>query len=539
MFLPMSEVETEGQQEVLRVSVSRAQRKANRKRQSKRQERSIRRRLDRAAKRANERPDVPVLGGKRMHFDISERVRAHSAGGLGLAQMMVDRLGLCRRIDEAVDLLKIHRPYHESDHVLAIAFNMLAGGTCLDDMERLRQDEALLDNLGACSLPDPTTAGDFCRRFTEKDVESLMDAINETRVEVWSQQSTEFLEEAVIEGDGSIVETTGECKQGMGLSYKGIWGYHPLLISLANTQEPIFLMNREGNRTSAEGATAYYDRAIQLCRKAGFSRILVKGDTAFSQTKHLDRWHGDGVRFIFGYRAKESLEQAAEALPEKAWRKLERPAKYEVATEPRTRPENEKQRIVEERGYKDIRLKAEYVAEFEHRPSRCQNTFRMVVIRKELEVCSGQELLFEENRYLFYITNQRHMKPGEVVRAANKRCAQEKLIGELKSGVRALRAPIDNLVSNWAWMVMSSLAWSLKAWMALLLPVQGRWAARHETDRERILGMSFRGFVESMMRIPVQVIVAARQIRVRLLSWNPMQRIFLRCLDLFERPAPC
>lgn len=521
------------------MSTIRARHQSNRKRRSQNRQRRIQRRLERAVKDLEGREDKPVLAAGTMKFEVSERIRAHGWGGLGLVHQMVGQLGLAQRIDESLELLKYHRPYHESDHVLAIAYNIIAGGTCLEDMERLRQNEALLDNLGACSLPDPTTAGDFCRRFEADDIECLMDAVNETRVSVWKRQSAEFLQQAVIEGDGSIVETTGECKEGMGLSYKGIWGYHPLLISLANTQEPLFLFNREGNRTSAEGAAGYYDRAIRICREAGFGSILLKGDTAFSQSTHLDRWDADRIEFIFGYQASERLIRSAEALPKRSWRKLDRPAKYEVATEPRSRPENVKQRIVEANGYKDIRLKGESVAEFEHRPARCKNTYRIVAVRKELEITSGQAVLWDEVRYFFYITNVWEPEARKIVLQANLRCAQEKLIGQLKHEVRALRAPVDNLQSNWAWMVMASLAWSLKAWMAMLLPTGGRWAEKHEADRRKVLGMGFRGFVESLIRVPVQVILAARQIRVRLLAWNPMQRIFLRLADLLERPALC
>lgn len=203
------------------------------------------------------------------------------------------------------------------------------------------------------------------------------------------------------------------------------------------------------------------------------------------------------------------------------------------------RPENVKQRIVIEKGYTDLRLKSEAVAEFEHRPSKCKKSYRMIVLRKELETYRGQELLFEEYRYFLYITNDRELIPHEVVRESNLRCGQEKLIGELKDKVRSLRAPLGDLVSNWAWMVMSTLAWSLKAWAALSLPRGGRWREKHEEDRSPLLGMGFRHFVEAMIRVPVQVIIAARQIRVRLLAWNSEQRIFLRLADVVERPMLC
>ena len=165
-------------------------------------------------------------------------------------QKMVQDLGLPARIDERLELLKVHLPYFESDHVLNIAYNSLVGGKSIEDIELRRNDEVFLDALGTERIPDPTTAGDFCRRFAEEDVEALLDAINETRLEVWKKQPEEFFEEALLDADGTLAPTSGECKEGMGISYKGDWGYHPLVVSLANTQEPLFLSNRSGNRPS-------------------------------------------------------------------------------------------------------------------------------------------------------------------------------------------------------------------------------------------------------------------------------------------------
>jgi hypothetical protein len=76
---------------------------------------------------------------------------------------------------------------------------------------------------------------------------ALMDAINETRLEIWRQQPDSFTATtARIDADGTVVSTEGECKQGMDIAYNGVWGYGPLLISLANTSEPLFLVNRPG-----------------------------------------------------------------------------------------------------------------------------------------------------------------------------------------------------------------------------------------------------------------------------------------------------
>src|SRR5207253_6385279 len=117
--------------------------------------------------------------------------------------------------------------------------NILAGGQRIEHLEWRRQDEVYLDALGATRIPDPTTAGDFCRRFSQADVLTLMDTINESRLRVWAQQPPEFFTEAVLEADGSIVPSDAECKQGMDFASDGPYGYHPLLVSLANTAEPL------------------------------------------------------------------------------------------------------------------------------------------------------------------------------------------------------------------------------------------------------------------------------------------------------------
>ncbi|MCX5677239.1 MAG: transposase, partial [Planctomycetota bacterium] len=196
----------------------------------------------------------PMLAARNIQYEVAERARGVVCGGIGAMHRVALRTGLADAIDRRLVLLKRHLPYHESDHVLNIAYNILAGGTCLEDLERLRTDEAYLDGLGAQRIPDPTTAGDFCRRFAEADIETLMDTINAVRLGVWREQPPEFLERAVTDADGTLATTCGECKEGMDISFKGQWGYHPLVVSLANTGEPLYLVNRSGNRPSSEGA---------------------------------------------------------------------------------------------------------------------------------------------------------------------------------------------------------------------------------------------------------------------------------------------
>ena len=241
-------------------------------------------------------------------------------------QLLTKQLGLAEAINERLDVLKVYRPYHESDHVLNIAYNHLASGTRLEHLELLRNDAVYLDAIGASRIPDPTTAGDFCRRFNSEQINALMDAFNETRVKVWKQQPASFFKEAVIDADGTMIETTGECKEGMDISYKGEWGYNALVLSLANTGQPLSIVNRPGSRPSQEHAAHEFDKAIDLCKAAGFKSVRLRGDTAFSQTEHLDRWHDAGATFVFGIQACHAYLDIAEQLPPEAWKTLKRPS---------------------------------------------------------------------------------------------------------------------------------------------------------------------------------------------------------------------
>jgi hypothetical protein len=411
---------------------------------------------------------------------------------------------------------------------------VLCGGQTLDDLELLRNDEVFLDALGAEALPDPTTAGDFCRRFEPTDIEALMDAINAARLTVWKRQGPKFTQKtARIDADGSIVETAGECKQGIALSYKGQWGYLPLLVSFANTREPLFIMNRSGNRASHEGAAGYLDKAIALSREAGFTDVLLRGDTDFSQTRFLDGWNEDGVRFVFGYDVRTNLKKRADGLEAEEFRELVRRAKRAFVPEDkrRARQPRIKEEIVRRKRYKNIRLRSEDIAEFDYRPTFCKTTYRMVVVRKNLSVERGEDVLFDDIRYFLYITNDRQLSAEQVVWEVNDRCNQENLIEQLKNGVRALHAPVNTLNANWAYMVMASLAWTLKAWMALSLPISPRWRKKHEAERDRWLRMEFRTFRNAVINVPAQLVRTGRRLVFRLLAWRPELPVLFRLLD--------
>jgi hypothetical protein len=489
--------------------------------------RRIERRLD-PERRWNEQP-APMLRASNIHFEMAERGRGVNYGGIGAIHLMGQRLGLAEEIDGRVHLLKRHLPYHESDHVLNLAYNALLDGQRLEDIELRRNDEAFLDGLGARRIPDPTTSGDFTRRFDQEAIVDLMEAINSTRQRVWKKQPRGFLSHAFIDTDGTIAATFGECKGGMGLSYKGIWGYAPLIISLANTREVLYLVNRPGNVVSHEGCVPWIDRAIELVRPHA-GEITLRGDTDFTLTGELDRWDSQGIKFLFGMDAHPKVVQLAEALPQEAWKPLERLPGYEIATEPRAKAPRIKEAIVHFKGYLNKKLVGESVAEFNYQPNKCGREYRLVVVRKNISVQKGEAVLFEDIKYFFYITNHTEYSAEQVVGLANGRCDQENVIEQLKNGVNAMRMPVDDLLSNWAYMVTSALAWNLKSWYGLLMP--------NRQQGLELVQMEFRRFLHAIVLLPAQIVRSGRRIIYRIMGYNSYLKDFFAVWEKLRRMAP-
>lgn len=469
-----------------------------------------------------------MFSSGKIHYEIGANTDAMSYGGMGALHLLVTKLGLVEEIDKRLQLLKVHLPYHESDHVLNLAYNVLCGGTRLEDIERLRHDTAYMNALGADLIPDPTTAGDFCRRFKETDVVVLMECINAVRARLWRGRARDLLGPITyVDVDGTITPTSGEQKEGMDISYKGIWGYAPLIVSLWNTKEVLYIVNRPGNVPSHTDAARWIDRAIEHVRPYA-PRVCVRGDTDFSLTRHFDRWC-ETADFIFGMDCNQALRSRAEQLDESCWQRLEREPKYETLTGTRRQryQTNEKERIVHEREYLKLELNYEDVAEFSYQPKQCSRSYRVVALRKNISRMRGEAVLLDDIRYFFYITTREDLTPGEVVACANERCDQENVIEQLKNGVHALRVPLYELISNWAYMVIASLAWNIKSWFAMMM--------HRKADRLAYMRMEFRRFLHSVILIPCRVSRRARSIVLRLIGYRPTADRFFSAWLAIER----
>jgi len=280
------------------------------------------------------------------------------------------------------------------------------------------------------------------------------------------------------------------------------------------------MVNRSGNRPSHDGSAEWMDRAIALTAPI-FRKIWLRGDTDFSLTRNFDRWDAK-AGFVFGYDTKQNLIQRSDGLPADVWKPLQRPER-EIKTVQRLRPENVKEKVVKDREFKNIRLNSEQVAEFDYRPTHCKKTYRMIALKKNITKEKGETRLFDETRYFFYITNDREMTPQEVVLFANDRCNQENVIAQLKTGINALRMPSDSLLSNWAYMVIATLAWNLKAWYGLLTP--------SPYSQRDILRMEFKRFLDSFINLPCQIVNTGRRLVYRILTYNKHLETFFETLN--------
>jgi hypothetical protein len=280
---------------------------------------------------------------------------------------------------------------------------------------------------------------------------------------------------------------------------------------LANTKEVLYLVNRSGNTVSHQDSVCWIDRAVALVKPVA-GQITLRGDTDFTHTAQLDRWDKAGLKFILGLDAHPKAVGLAQALSERCWQPLERLPKHEILTEPRTRRERVKEAIVVQKGYENRKLVAEHVTDVSYQPHQCAQKYRLVILRKNISVQKGEGVLFDEVRYFFYLTNRWDLDAATIVSLANGRCDQENVIAQLKNGVNAMRMPVDDLVSNWAYLVMAALAWNLKAWYGLLVPDRARGL--------ELVRMEFRRFLHAIILLPCQILRAGRKIVYRLLGYN-------------------
>lgn len=413
----------------------------------------------------------PVFRHRSVRAEVIEREPVTADGGLALAHQLAMRLGLDRSINRHLHLLKLHLPYHESDHVLTHAYNLFAGGRDLEDIQNLQHSPAMKNLLGACRLPDPTTAGDFLRRFGDRDLGALQEAIDEARVKVWRKLPKRDRQSITLDMDSTLKEVYGACKQGADFSYKGKWSYHPLLFTLAETGEPLRLVNRPGNRPSAEGAAELLGPCLEMLT-ANFGEVFLRGDSKFSRKEILRQAVAHGALFALVQEVTAPVWSAAYHLPEAQWKPLRaKPGSRFHPASGRTRRKRRKWRreVVRRRGYRTLSTTEEWVAEINYTPEGFDRPFRLVFKRQKIREDWQLEWL-THYEYRAVITNipRARMSTSAIVHFAYGRCDQENAIEQSKNGLGAMRMPTGELRANGAFLLAAEIAWCLRAWLSLL-----------------------------------------------------------------------
>ncbi len=464
-----------------------------------------------------------VLRHPKLHVEVTQ-ADVTPYGGLALAAGAARALDLPRLLDKRLNLLKRQLPYSESDHVLSHVYNLFVGGSCLEDLANLQGSEAARRLLGACRIPDPTTAGDFLRRFDQPALDALDAAIDDAQERVWHRRYKKRRQAvAIVDLDSHVREVYGAQKEGADFSYKGTWSYHPLVISLAGTQECLRLINRPGNAPSAEGAA---DQLRGLLPRLGrrFHRVIVRGDSAFLDHEILDTCADAGQSFAIVMAGYRNLHNLADKLPEKAWHRFQPRAqrnKPPKSRQRRRRP-NLRRRTARRRMKRDLRLRRQWVTDIPYQPARCKHVYRLIIRRQLIEEVDKQGNLFDLWRYRFALTNVTDQSAEEVLDLTYRRCDQENLIEQLQNGLAGMRMPTGELLSNAAFLCCARLAHNLKSWLAqLVLP---REVARWEWKR----------FRHAFVYVAATVIRRARQIWVRLAASHRYHGDLVRALTRMQ-----
>jgi len=388
--------------------------------------------------------------------------------GLSLFYAMAEALGIPKILDTAVKVKKRERGYPESEHILALAANAFLGGDYLDDLEALREDVAIQKAIGRTDIPDPTTAGDFCRRFSLGHIFQMNKAFGTIHQEVYKRR--EPITEWTVDVDAKVHEVYGQKKEGAAKSYNGIYSLQPMYGFVHETDELIHTELRSGNTHPGAKGVAFLRRLERKIPKE-IKALYLRSDSAFYMKEVVDFCEKRGWKFTITADQTGPLMRKIDELTEQDW-------------------------------LADSEDAGKAYSEVWYRPVKWPRPYRFLVRREEKQDKSGQATLFKAYSYYVVVTN----KEGniqELMKAHARRGTTEKRIGQFTHEFLS-HLPMGTFMANWAYLLCSQLAYNLSLWIRdLVLPPSFR--KKHVKRIRRSIGL-----------VAAKITHGGRQIRLKI-----------------------
>jgi hypothetical protein len=361
----------------------------------------------------------------------SQGITAHS--GLVLVRELAVRLGVCELLDR-LTVKRRRRGFSPAQAVMAIVETLAAGGNCLEDSKLLRADSAQ-ERLRGHALPDPTTLGRFLRRFNIGHIAQLNLALDALFARV--HPLVERGGEVTLDIDASYVETHGPqgSRQGARGTYAGKVCWHPLLCFIAETGEWLGAKLRNGHAAAQTGALAFLDSCLRRLPEG--LRVFLRADEGFWGDPVLSGLEERKITYAVGAPLIASVKQRITEVREAAWG----PSCYRAGSE---------------------------VAEFRWRPKTWKRERRFVVRRDPVE--QGEQLSLEEREFHYWVivTNDRQRTADELERWQREKANVENRIKEAKLGLGLDNLPSQIFNANWAYLLLTLIAYDLLVWLKLL-----------------------------------------------------------------------
>lgn len=375
--------------------------------------------------------------GKR----ISPKVEIRESGreltshsGLYLVEQFVEALGVREEIDRSIRAKQRDRGYDESQSILSLAYSMIAGGDCLEDVDHMRNDETLLRLLGEEQLPHSTTTGDFLRRFSLGHIRQFEKSMGHLVKRVYKNDLTR---KVTLDMDSSVFEMHSK-KEGTDWAYNKKYGYHPLFCFIAENGDWLHMRLRRGSAYTTRGAESFLSECLR--RLPVGLRVKLRGDSGFYKKGFVEECERRGIQFTITADQTAPLLETITQMGEDEWTKCEE-------------------------GWE--------VAEFRYRPVKWRKEYRYIVKRVEMSKGEQTDIFHGTYRYHVCVTNYTSGSAYLLMKFHMRRGSMENYLKEIKDGFSLRKLPTDRFHANWTYLLIGMLAYNLISWMKRLVLPRG------------------------------------------------------------------